>query len=66
MNVNIITIENIKAAVDKFAGRINIIVTKTGSHNSQREDLKVIGVSLVLDKYLATKTYKTIEAKVDV
>ncbi|MCR8526625.1 hypothetical protein NPM17_27415, partial [Escherichia coli] len=47
---SIITIEKIKAVVEKLAGRINIKVMKTGVHNSHKEDLKVIGVSLVFDK----------------
>ena len=50
MNTNIITIENIKAAVEKLAGRIKIIVIKTGVHNSQIEFWNVMGVSLFLDK----------------
>ena len=50
MKTNIITIENIKAAVEKFAGRIKINVIKTGVHNSHSEFWNVIGVSLFLDK----------------
>jgi hypothetical protein len=37
---------NIKAAVEKLAGRMNPKVMKTGSHNSHNEFLKVMGVSL--------------------
>ena len=50
----------------KLAGNINIKVIKTGSQSSNKDDFKVIGSSDFLDKYRATKTIKTTNAKVDV
>jgi 2-methylisocitrate lyase-like PEP mutase family enzyme len=42
--------EKINAVVEKLAGRMNINVMNTGNQSSQIEDLKEIGISLVLDK----------------
>jgi len=65
IKASITTIEKIKAAVEKFPGRINAKVIKTGVHSSHIEDLKVIGVSRVLDKYLATKMNNIMAATVE-
>ena len=54
------------AAVEKLAGRISIIVIKTGNQRSINDDLKVISISRFRAKYLATKTIKTTDATVDV
>tara|TARA_B110000014_G_scaffold203458_1_gene153506 strand:+ start:1051 stop:1296 length:246 start_codon:yes stop_codon:yes gene_type:complete len=51
---NSITIENSIALVEKFAGRIKEIVKKTGIHNGKIDCEKVINLSLIFDKYLAT------------
>ena len=48
-NTNTITIENISAAVDKFAGKIKIKIKPTGIHNSTKLSLKTIALSLNLD-----------------
>jgi hypothetical protein len=45
-----ITMKKISAAVDKLAGSINNNVIKTGVHNSHKEFLNVMGVSLFFDK----------------
>ena len=65
MKTNINIIEKINAVVEKLDGRINIKVIKTGSHNSFKDSTKSIGFSLVLDRYLATKTNKTNAANAD-
>jgi hypothetical protein len=45
--------ENIIAAVDKFAGSIKINTRKTGTQRGSTDSLNVIVLSLIFDKYLA-------------
>ncbi|MNR52530.1 hypothetical protein D3C85_1723910 [compost metagenome] len=50
MKTNINIIEKINAVVEKFEGRININVIKTGSQSSFNDSKKSIGSVRVLDK----------------
>jgi hypothetical protein len=59
-------ITKIRAVVEKLAGKIRIRVINTGNQSSHKEALKVIGISLVLDKYRATNINNTTEANVEV
>ena len=43
--------ENIIAAVDKFAGSIKINTRKTGTQRGSTDSLNVIVLSLIFDKY---------------
>ena len=58
--------EKINAVVEKLAGKINPKVINTGIHKSIKEDLKVTGSSVFLERNRATKTINTTNAKVDV
>ena len=51
--------------VEKLDGSININVIKTGNQSCFNDSTKSIGSVRVFDKYLATNTYKTKEAKAD-
>ncbi|MNG12229.1 hypothetical protein D3C84_958280 [compost metagenome] len=50
MKTNINIIEKINAVVEKFEGRINIKVIKTGNQSSFSDSKKSIGSVRVLDK----------------
>ncbi len=65
IKTSIKTIENIKAVVEKLAGKIRIKVTKTGAQRSNKDFLKVIFSISVLERYRATNINKEMEAKAD-
>jgi hypothetical protein len=50
MKTNIQTMENIKAVVEKLAGRIKANTAKTGNHNSKSDSLKLYSLSFTFAK----------------
>ncbi|MCY1224201.1 hypothetical protein D9M72_363470 [compost metagenome] len=53
-NTSITTIEKIRAAVEKLAGKISSIIANTGSHNSITDFWNVSSTSRFFARYLAT------------
>ena len=46
--------QKMMAAVEKLAGKIKTITKKTGSHSGNMLSVKVMVLSLILVRYLAT------------